>query len=535
MPLRLILFLVVCVLLAQASFLLAKGPVSYLHYGLQNLLWTFHKVAINPQLITASYYLLSFEKYTQLFGFLFLFRYIRLVVSILGFWIYKPIPIPSNPTLTSKDATVIVQTVNPFNLDFAECVFSIAATKPASIIIVTAGEYKNFKQASTYSNLLPQSGILVLSSPIVSKRHQIALSLSHTITSITILCDDHVFWPPTFMPHLLAPFHNQTTGAVCTNKCIRRTSTPGALTWASYCNLMGVLYLERCSFDTCATNAVDGGVFVLSGRTVGYRTSILRDPACVASFLGERIGTGRFRVGPLDVDDDNFNTRWIISHGWKIQVQAPWSWWRGEDGDRARRMAEVSEAGSEMESDDVEEFIERTIIGAYPWSTSAIYTAHFFNFALFYDLALLSTLHLQSKACLFALSLWILASKLVKVAPYFAAYPKDLVLLPGHILFGWFHSLIKLYALFTMWDMNWAGRQGLDDGDAIGTGKAAVDVSFFGASGTITGLIDRPSDKNHKNDGTNFQWPQHPWPNTTKTFQRARKLSFHGTTTTKDC
>lgn len=171
MPIRLtVFFVVVCVLLAQGYFLPAKGPVSYPLYGLQTLLTTVYKVSINPQLITASCYLLSFEKYTQIFGFLFLFRYIRLLISIFGYWIYKPIPIPSNPTLTSNDTTVIVPTVDPFNLDFAECIFSIAATKPASIIIVTAGGYQNFKQASTYSNLLPQSNILVLSSPIVSVR-----------------------------------------------------------------------------------------------------------------------------------------------------------------------------------------------------------------------------------------------------------------------------------------------------------------------------------------------------------------------------
>ena len=125
------------------------------------------------------------------------------------------------------------------------------------------------------------------------------------------------------MPHLLAPFHNHLVGAVCTNKCVRRTTRPGALTWASYWNLMGVVDLERCSFDICATSTVDDGVFVLSGRTVGYRTSILRDPACIASLLGEYIGIGRFTVGPLNVDDDNVYTRWLVSHGWKIQVQAP--------------------------------------------------------------------------------------------------------------------------------------------------------------------------------------------------------------------
>lgn len=60
---------------------------------------------------------------------------------------------------------------------------------------------------------------------------------------------------------------------------------------------------------------------------------------------------------------------------------------------------------------------------------------------------------------LLALSLWIFSTKLIKVAPYFTEYPRDLVLLPGYILFGYFHSLIKVYALLTVWNISWSGRK----------------------------------------------------------------------------
>lgn len=60
---------------------------------------------------------------------------------------------------------------------------------------------------------------------------------------------------------------------------------------------------------------------------------------------------------------------------------------------------------------------------------------------------------------LLALLLWILSTKVIKIAPYFAEYPRDLVLLPGYVLFGYFHSLIKLYALLTVWDISWGGRK----------------------------------------------------------------------------
>ena len=100
----------------------------------------------------------------QIFICLFLFRYTRLLANIVGYLIYKPTPIPDNPVLTSEDVTVIVATVDPFNPDFAECIKSIAATSPATLIIVTAGGQQNFHEAARYRQIIPKAHILVISS-----------------------------------------------------------------------------------------------------------------------------------------------------------------------------------------------------------------------------------------------------------------------------------------------------------------------------------------------------------------------------------
>ena len=76
-------------------------------------------------------------------------------------------------------------------------------------------------------------------------------------------------------------------------------------------------------------------------------------------------------------------------------------------------------------------------------------------FTLYQALLLSNTGH----TWILALLLWILSTKLVKVGPYFAEHPRDLVLLPGYVLFGYFHSLIKLYALLTVWNHSWSGRK----------------------------------------------------------------------------
>ena len=429
---------------------------------------TFLTTTINPGLIALISYFYHCNNPTKQFYFLFSFRYLRLVVNLIGFWVYKPTPVPSDPILTSRDVTVIVPTVDPSNVDFAECIRSLAANHPASIIIVTAGGYQNFAEASTYQDLLPHSTITVLASDQANKRNQVVQGLTRANTPITVLCDDHVFWPPSFLRSLLAPFETLSIGAVGTSKRVRRApGPPGTFSWRSFWNLMAILYLERNNFIMRATNAIDGGVSTISGRTAAYRTSILRNPAFINSFLNEYTFFGF--AGPLNADDDKFLTRWVVDKGWGIKMQCT------EDatiettlGTYPKFLAQcVRWARTSWRSNTVSIFVEGNVWRRYPWCVYAIYITSFINFALFYDAAMgMSLYHAldtagAKKAWILVLVAWILVTKMVKVMPYFWKEPKDLVLVPGYIVFGYAHSFIKLYALLTFWDISWAGRKGL--------------------------------------------------------------------------
>ena len=97
----------------------------------------------------------------------------------------------------------------------------------------------------------------------------------------------------------------------------------------------------------------------------------------------------------------------------------------------------------------------------------------------------------------------------MKVAPYFAAHPNDLVLLPGYILFGWFHSLIKLYALFTLWDIVWGGRHKLGANDMVEDGKEDMDghsPMVSGINGKRLENIHGPSDERMDSEGIRRDW-----------------------------
>lgn len=49
-----------------------------------------------------------------------------------------------------------------------------------------------------------------------------------------------------------------------------------------------------------------------------------------------------------------------------------------------------------------------------------------------------------------ALVVWMFISKFIKLLGHYVRYPVDVLLLPLSILFGYFHGVIKIYAVLTL-------------------------------------------------------------------------------------
>lgn len=152
--------------------------------------------------------------------------------------------------------------------------------------------------------------VTVTSVTHANKRIQLCHALPHVKTAFTLLLDDDVLLPPRFMDWTLAPFQDPKVGGVGTNQRLRRKESPNPF------DFLGALYLERRNFDCLACNWMDGGLPCLSGRAVMYRTEILQDPDFTYGFANETWSSYQ-----LNADDDNFITRWLFSHQWKIQFQ----------------------------------------------------------------------------------------------------------------------------------------------------------------------------------------------------------------------
>lgn len=85
----------------------------------------------------------------------------------------------------------------------------------------------------------------------------------------------------------------------------------------------------------------------------------------------------------------------------------------------------------------------------------------FFNFAALMDSALILTLSGSpwgSPSRVLGSYVWILATKVVKLIPHFKRHPTDVIFFGPYVLFAYYHSWIKMRALFTFYDCTWEGR-----------------------------------------------------------------------------
>lgn len=388
-----------------------------------------------------------------------LWRYLRTLVHILAAWTFKPIHPAQVPRFDAKDVTVVLPTLGEDDLNFRRCLLSINACRPKTLIIVTP-------KPDIVRKFCAELGLHffeVLKAPKANKRLQMIQGLQHVQTPITVFADDDVFWPYDFLTHLLAPFEDPAVGAVGPTTKVERPEEPNV--W----EILGAEYLERWQFGIKATANIDGGIQCLSGRTCAVRSSIVQDNAFKDGFANEK---WFFGIPLSKADDDNFVTRWLVNHGWKIAIQsAPQA-----------NMTTVVESSpafvgqcirwyrTTWRSNITSMFVDKTVWNEQPWSTYALHLSTFNPPAAIFEAILAYFLFhaydngrpslafpVNRMSAFTLLYIWLFFAKVVKMVPHFKRYPSDLKFLPAMIAFSYFHGFIKIYTLLTIHKTTWNG------------------------------------------------------------------------------
>ena len=201
---------------------------------------------------------------------------------------------------------------------------------------------------------------------------------------------------------------------------------------------------------------IDGGLPCLSGRTVAYRTNILQDENFIYQFTHEE-WLGRY---PLNADDDNFITRWLVSHRKQIRYQyhkeAEVQTTLEDNPNFLRQCLRWSR--SNWRSNITSMFCDRDIWIYTPWSAYAVYMTTISQWSFLWDCLLVYLLrqasanwdHDTQLLCFALFGIWILISKFIKVLGHYVRWPVDFLLLPVSITFGYFHAGIKLWAMCSL-------------------------------------------------------------------------------------
>ncbi|KAJ7579980.1 hypothetical protein C8J56DRAFT_1058281 [Mycena floridula] len=82
--------------------------------------------------------------------------------------------------------------------------------------------------------------------------------------------------------------------------------------------------------------------------------------------------------------------------------------------------------------------------------------------------------HLQWWNIIVSYLVWLLATRTAKLLPHLWTRPQDIIHVPAFILFGYYFAIMKLYALFTLYETGWGTRAEIGDASAA---KAAMDAS----------------------------------------------------------
>ncbi|KAH8790871.1 hypothetical protein F5882DRAFT_449991 [Hyaloscypha sp. PMI_1271] len=309
------------------------------------------------------------------------------------------------------------------NPDFEECLMTCLINKPARVIIVTDTGFRAIevnrqllsirdKIQKGLSSFLSELGLTDISgvdvqvtyTGLADKRRQMTYTIQYIQTRLVMFLDDHVFLPRSFLDSVVPVFENPCVGLYGTKK---------ALFW----NVMGALYLECHNFEIRATNAMDRGVFVVSGRALVILTEILDNNFCKNYEIKIQF-------------TDNAIIEIILGQYPKIVAQL-FRW-----------------AHTTFRSNSCALFTDCIVWQRSPWTDGGmLYTLTKTNFYSELRNQILLLLYFGG---------WVYLTKLVKLIPYFWRYPTDFFLffflIPAYPLFAYGHLILKLWAGITFWN-----------------------------------------------------------------------------------
>lgn len=416
-----------------------------------------------------------------------MYIFLRIIPSIL-YTQYKTrnitkLPNDSKKKVSKKDVTVIVTAYQPNMEDFLFTLENIVKQKPYELIVAadkSCFDDKDFEN-DCQSLESKHTKIKVIRVDDPGKRPALVAGIKETTTKIVVLADDDVKWSKQFLTKLIAPFQNsEKIGGVGCKQVGR---------YAHFFDVLRVLADMRLAvrfLELMATTRLDKGASCISGRTGAYRTEIIQKDDFYDRFLNEKFFGMQLQSG-----DDKFLTRYVINKGHNVYHQLrdscklSTSFKNGTDF--VRQLLRWSR--NTWRSDITFIFIERKVWKKHPFTAFILLDKMVTPFFLLFGLVfvLVTAIVSEKYYVLVPWAIWLFVTRSLKLLHYLADKPVYILYIPVFILFQYFQSIIKIYALFTMYERGWGTR----------------DIKVVGNKVVRTNEIVK--DKNNSNQSNNNQ------------------------------
>ncbi|KAF9351312.1 hypothetical protein BGX34_000657 [Mortierella sp. NVP85] len=387
------------------------------------------------------------------------YRYLWFTIKLLAWFFYRPMMPKANPTYRPEyDVTIIVPTIDAGE-EFKEAAHSWLVNNPKEIIIITETKMKDALQE--LANSVDPTRIRVLTVPKANKRLQMVEGIRNTTSEIIVFADDDAIWQPTCLEYILACFEDPNMGGVGTSQTVKSVGR-----YQTVWEVLAGFRLTIRNIEIAASTHIDGGVCCLSGRTAAYRTCILQDPRFQYEFTHD-FWLGKY---PLNSGDDKFLTRWMVYHGWNTYIQVcKEAELLSTFKNNWRFIKQVLRwTRNTWRSDFRSLFTERVIWRRHP------YVAFTMVDKIFNPITLLSgpisvivmaadgKFHLPLWDIIISYVVWLMMTRIVKLLPHLFKRPQDIIWVPAFLIFGYYFAVMKIYALFTLHEVGWGTRAGID-------------------------------------------------------------------------
>lgn len=289
------------------------------------------------------------------------------------------------------------------------------------------------------------SGAVLIITKIPGKRPALADGIKVAKSEIVALVDSDTIWDKDVLKNGLPPFVDHRVAGVATYQSVLNPKTFAQKVFDIQLDLR---YRHEYPFLAAAGDAL----VCLSGRTAFYRRDVITP-------MLDNLINEKFMGKPVISGDDKRLTYLVLAAGWKVAYQSTSHVYTPGMADLGAYLKQRLRWTRNSLRADLS-----AIFSGWPLHHPALLFFQVDKFlqgfvVILSPIYLFVSISLRLWTAALVIFCWWFISRAVKLYfPHLSRKPKNIVILPGYVLYSFFAGLLKIYAFFTLNTQGWITR-----------------------------------------------------------------------------